>query len=398
MVYVRSRALRPRLVRRTDCGQAGERLEGQLTTCTRQADFAESGASILVRVVSKRMKLGALLLSVLVGSAFLLTTPLHAQRIADRPADPPHLVESVRQLGSFTLGGQPFTATLHEQAISPTPKSGPASTVSGLDILDAGSNVVYQESFAVSYVDGRFTQSLSVSGSRLDAAGGQALVLRFLEDPSDSGGNETWQMFTLVNGALKRYGAPLPLGQGTGTVNGVLAGVMLQGGIGVVPLASTAEPVEFQVWAGSFFVAVPVRIDWGSGQWSEAEECFVTDGGSLRPAGCNMKVSLRRLSVSDGAVVTLYPQPQEDPYAARQIPLRSNSALEFLAARARATWQNRGERFSCSFDDLWLHVRIDGADGWVHSPADFAALGMPVRRSGPITHSAQYWNFPIGSC
>lgn len=94
-----------------------------------------------------------------------------------------------------------------------------------------------------------------------------------------------------------------------------------------------------------------------------------------------MKVSLRRLSVSDGAVVTLYPQPQEDPYAARQIPLRSNSALEFLAARARATWQNRGERFSCSFDDLWLHVRIDGADGWVHSPADFAALGMPA--AGP---------------
>jgi hypothetical protein len=377
MAYVRATALRSRLVRGTDWGQARERREGQLTTCTRQADFAESGASILVRVETKRMKPGALFLGLLAGGILFLTAPLHAQRVADRPADPPHLVESVRQLGSFTLGGQPFTATFHEQTISPTPKSGPASTVSGLDILDAGSNVVYQESFAVSYVDGRFAQTLSVSGSRLNAAGGQALVLRFLEDPSDSGGNETWQMFTLVNGTLKRYGAPLPLGQGTGTVNGVLTGVMLQGGIGVVPLASTAEPVEFQVWAGSFFVAVPVRIDWGSGQWSEAEECFVTEGGSLRPAGCNMKVSLGRLSISDGAVVTIYPQPKEDAYAARQIPLRTNSAIEFPAARARASWQNRGERFSCSFDDLWLHVRIDGADGWVHSPADFAALGLP---------------------
>jgi hypothetical protein len=94
-----------------------------------------------------------------------------------------------------------------------------------------------------------------------------------------------------------------------------------------------------------------------------------------------MKVALRRGPIADGAVVTLYPQPQEDPYAAKQVPLRNNSALEFPSARARANWQNRGDRFSCSFDDLWLRVRIDGAEGWIHSPADFAALGLPT--AGP---------------
>jgi hypothetical protein len=326
------------------------------------------------------MKRRGLLLRIFLGGIIVLlstTAALHARQNADRPPDTPHLVESARQLGSFTLADRSFTAIIHEESISPTPRAGAQATLSGLEIRDAGGNQVYQESFAVLFADGRFTQTLTVSGTRLDAAGGQALVLRFLEESADSGANETWQMFSLVNGALMHYGAPLPVGQGSATVNGVVTGVMLQGGIGVVPLASTAEPVEFQVWAGSFFVAVPVRVDWEHGQWSEAEECFVTQGGSLQPSGCNMKVALRRQPIVDGATVTLYAQPQEDPYAARPIPVRSNSALEFLAVRARAKWQDRGDRFACSFDDLWLRVRIDGAEGWVHSPADFAALGLP---------------------
>jgi len=27
--------------------------------------------------------------------------------------------------------------------------------------------------------------------------------------------------------------------------------------------------------------------------------------------------------------------------------------------------------------DLWLKVRIDGKEGWIHSEEDFQALGLP---------------------
>jgi hypothetical protein len=28
-------------------------------------------------------------------------------------------------------------------------------------------------------------------------------------------------------------------------------------------------------------------------------------------------------------------------------------------------------------DDPWLHVRIDGREGWLHTAEDFAAIGVP---------------------
>jgi hypothetical protein len=312
----------------------------------------------------------------LIGAAFICAPALHSQEMPARTANVPRVTESEQRLGVFTLSGQTFTVTTLKQTISPASSTRFATTVSEMQIRDGNSNPVYQQTFPASITDGRFLQTLTVSGSLLEGAGGQALVLRFLEDSGAPSGTESWQMFSLVNGKLARYGAPLPLGQGTVAVNGVLTGVMLQGGIGVVPLVSTAEALEFRVWAGNFFVNVPVRIDWARGQWSEGEQCFTNEGGSLRPTGCNLRATPNRQPAAEGAAVTLFAQPEENPYTARQVPVRPNSALDFPAARALVKWKNSGERFTCSFDDLWLRVRIDGTEGWVHSPADFSALGL----------------------
>jgi hypothetical protein len=318
-----------------------------------------------------------LLPQLLIGAAFLCAPALHAQEAPNQTAEVARVTESEQQLGAFTLGGQTFAVVARSQTISRASSARFATTVSRLEIQDANANAVYQETFPASIADGRFLQTLRVAESMLEGAGGQALILRFVEDPAAEGSGESWQMFGLVNGKLTRYGAPLPLGQGGGAVNGVLTGVMLSGGIGVVPLASTAEALEFRAWAGNFYVNVPVRIDWPTGQWSEGEQCFATEGGSLHPAGCNLRVTPVRQPVAEGAVVTLYQQPQEDAYSARRVLLHPNSTIEFPAARALVKWQNDGDRFTCSFDELWLRVRIDGNEGWVHSATDFTSLGLP---------------------
>jgi hypothetical protein len=312
----------------------------------------------------------------LFGAAFLCATLLHAQNMPTPAAESPRLTESAQRLGTFTLGGQAFSVTTRSQTISPASNAQFATTLSGLEILDANANAVYQETFPDSIADGRFLQTLTVSGSLLEGAGGRALVLRFVEDPASAGTGESWQMFGLVNGKLAPYGAPLPLGQGGLAVNGVMTGVMLRGGIGVVPLASTAEALEFRVWAGHFFLGVPVRVDWAQGRWSEAEQCFANQDGTFLPVGCNLRVTPIRGPVAEGAAATLYPQPVEDAYAAMQVPVYANSIVEFPAARALVKWQNTGDRFTCTFGDLWLQVRIDGKEGWVHSTTDFGALGL----------------------
>jgi hypothetical protein len=312
----------------------------------------------------------------LLSAAFLCAPAVCAQETAAPASGIPRVTESERRLGMFTLGGQAFTATARSQTISPASNARFATTVSELEIRDANGRTIYQATFPAAITDGRFLQTLAVSASLFEGAGGRALLLRFVEDPVSTGTGESWQMFGMVNGKFTRYGAPLGLGQGGSAVNGVLAGVMLRGGIGVVPLASTAEALEFRVWTGNFFLHVPVRMDWAQGQWSEAEQCFATDHGTLQPVGCNLRITPVRQPAAEGATVTLYAQPEENAYTARQIAVHSNSALEFPAARALVKWQNSGERFTCSVENVWLRVRIDGNEGWVHSAADFAALGL----------------------
>jgi hypothetical protein len=328
------------------------------------------------------MTKAGLLAPLLLGAPFLCAPALYAQDAPLPAAAVPRVVESEQRLGMFTLDGQAFTVMTRSQTISPASSARFATTVWELEIRDANANAVYQETFPTSIADGNFMQTMTVSGSLLEGAGGRALLLRFVEDLGSAGVSESWQMFGLVNGTLTRYGAPVPLGQSAATINGVLTGVMLRGGIGVVPLASTAEALEFRVWAGNFFVNVPVRIDWAQGQWSEGEQCFSNEGGSLQPTGCNLRVTLLRQPVAEGAAVTLYAQPQENTYDALQVPVRGDSAVEFPAARALVKWQNSGDRFTCRLDDVWLRVRIDESEGWVHSATDFAALGLTPFGSG----------------
>jgi hypothetical protein len=329
------------------------------------------------------MKNAGLLLPLLLAATVVGPPRLPAQQEASSAPAVPRVIETEQRLGTFVLGGQSYTVLARSQTISPASSTRFATTVSEVEIRDANSATAYREIFPTSPADGRFLQTMTVSASLLEGTGGQALVLRFIEDAEPAGGKESWQMFGLVGGQFTRYGAPLPLGQGGAAINGVLTGVMLRGGIGVVPLASTADALEFRVWAGSFFVGVPVRIAWATGQWSEAEQCFSNADGSLQPTGCNLRVIAARGAVPEGATVTLYAQPEENAYTARQIPVRQNSAVEFPSVRARVEWRTVGDRFSCDVKDLWLRVRIDGNEGWVHSAADLAALGLPAAGATP---------------
>jgi hypothetical protein len=299
----------------------------------------------------------------------------------------------VRQLGPFAIGGQQFTMSLEMKKIAGTvgqpPPEGASETLWELEILDTNGNVVYQETFPYALANGRFVQVTTASAYVLSGNGGAALVIRFLTvpavEPGTEGnpGRESWQVFGLVNGRFASFGAVLPVGQGANiTVGGVVAGVMVRGGIAVVPLASTAERLEFRAWTGNFYAFVPVRVDWTGGQWGEGEQCYGLAGGTLQKGGCNMRVEARREiqpgDTATAASLRLFSAPDGDPYNAQTVSVRSDSQTEFLETRAVVRWRESGQRVECTFDDVWLHVIIDGLEGWVHTEADFAALGLPL--------------------
>ena len=288
------------------------------------------------------------------------------------------MVETEQGLGAVAIGGQTYTVATRQASLSSADDANFATTLTALEIRDANEAVAYQEGFPYEVQEGHFAQRLSAAASVLEGAGGRALVIRFVEESAAAGGGrESWRVFGTVNGSLAPFPAPLPLGQSSSTVGGVLTGVMVRGGIGVVPLASTAELLEFRAWTGHFFVYVPVRVDWQQGQWSEAQQCFELDGGSLSQNGCNLRVVATAQPRGNGSIVTLRPEPADDPYTERHITPGPATTVEFLLARAVVNWESSGGRITCRFDDLWLRVRIGGNEGWVHSEADFAALGLP---------------------
>jgi hypothetical protein len=306
-------------------------------------------------------------------------------------SDAPQLKDIQRSQGPFRIGGADYTVVLHDKqlAAAPAKSQGAApkgtaakatATLEALEILDAAGNIVYQDSFPYGVTEGQFTQRVMASAQLMAGDGGQAIVIHYTKESPSGRSPESWQVFGLVNGKLASFGAPLPLGQGEGiAAGGVVTGVMVKNGISVVPLASTADKLEFRVWEGHFSIDVVVRVDWVRGQWSQGEECYELGEGDLKPKGCNLRVvATPRARGSDSGYVQLFAATDGDEHNAQQVEVRSDSAVEFVETRAVVNWMADGDRIACSFDDVWLHVRIDGKDGWVHGDADFAALGLPA--------------------
>ena len=305
----------------------------------------------------------------------------------------PRLTNSVTREGPFSLGDQQYTVLLQDKVLLENRSHLPSfadstATLWHLQILDTHENSAYEETFPYSVVQRRFAQPLSASASLLPGTGGVALVLRFLERPSTSPDsesqwdNESWQVFGIVNGHLVPFGPVLPLGRGTDiTVGGALAAVMIKGGIELMPMASTAEVLAFRVWTGHFYALVPVRFDWTHGKWGEGEQCYATDNGSLRERGCIMRLeaaSQPRPSDSDPLYVHLFETPDGNLDNSVNIGISADSHPEFLDMMAIVQWQSTGQRIECRFRNLWLRIRINGHEGWVHGQQSFAALGLPL--------------------
>jgi hypothetical protein len=319
----------------------------------------------------------------LLGFLALLAPQVSAQ--AAKPAAPveaSRVLDTEQTLGTYAIASHKYTVIAHEKALTRSSDPKFAATLGEIEVRGTSGGPVYRKVFPADLLDGHFAKAITASASVFEGAGGAALVIRYIEEPSAPGEDESWQVFALVNNKLALIGAPLPPGGSDGlAVGGVLTGVMVGGGVNVMPLASKAEALEFRAWTGNFFVYVPVRMDWAAGQWGEGEQCFANTTGTLTKTGCNMRILAAARPQAQGLVVSLYAEPVEDPYHAEQVPVVSGSRFEILAARAIVNWRDSGDRVSCSFEDMWLRVRVKaGQEGWIHSGPDFVALGLP---SGP---------------
>jgi hypothetical protein len=295
--------------------------------------------------------------------------------------------DAERRAGPFALAGQDYTVLLREKRFAGVSEPALAQTLAGVEIRDAAGNVSYQKTFPFAIEQGRLQRSLSASAQLTSGKTGAGIVIHYREQTAASQAgaqqtSESWQFFGLVNGRLAPLGKPLPIGEGM--TGGPFMGVMMRAANGAVSVISQPDTFEVRAWAGNFYVFVPLRVDWNHGGITAGQRCMEMIGGGLQETGCDMRVEAERTPSSEEfGFLRLFGEANENMGTAEHLVVQKNSTIEILGSRAITNWKENGELIQPVFTDVWLHVRIDKHDGWIHGEEDFAAIGVPAGSPAP---------------
>ena len=366
----------------------------------------------------KTLRLAAIGLLIIGASAFgwrVMRARLHPQTSAtsaqpsairtvdSKPQNPSPQVSSTvplasgspKRLGPFSIAGRDYTVELEMKKV--TPGSSDEDTVVAMEIRDVDGMVQYRRTFP--YVEGTEDDysGWSISALLLVGTNVTGLLVSYdsYSEPSAPEEEPTgwFQIFGVVNGKFVPFDAPLE-------VQGGLLDEYVEGHTykAARPLGAEADAVEFKVWTGHCRMIFPVRVNWAQGRLAPAEECVkaARDLGG----GCQYRLVPEDKLYSQGITfVRLWPNPDEKSGQPVKTVVKTDSKVELLTARVATHWaegnpagptaDSKGPMddagsFGVTSDgvpdsdtDLWLKVRIDTKEGWMHSEEDFRALGLP---------------------
>jgi hypothetical protein len=302
--------------------------------------------------------------------------------------------ETEDRLGPFSISGNEYTVVLREKECVPG-SNGHGNdldlgmSVVAMEIRDAKGVVLYQRAFP--YRPGGEDGSVAwrVWVSTLSGTSGSGLLVAYSYESEPSAPTQEypdwWQVFGVVEGKLKAFGAPIytELVGGSDTARSG------------APVGLGSDELQFKVWTGHFRIVFPVRVDWAQGKLTPVQPCEPSATGGAE--ACQYKVlpeDLRR--EDDRTFVSLCSSPAEGCQQPERVVVRDDSKVDLLIAQVKATWNagvaalpsttpgqdanamgDAGGITLGPADGLWLKVRIDGKEGWMHGEEDFNVLGLP---------------------
>jgi len=292
--------------------------------------------------------------------------------------------DAERRDGPFVIAGQKYTVVLREKRLANAKDPTLAQTLAGLQINDDAGDVSYQKTFSYVVDQDHFQQNVSASAQLASGKTGAGLVIYYREQTAGSRTSapqitEFWQLFGLRNGKLSPLGKPAPIGEGVG--GGPFMGVMMRAANGTVSVISQPDLTEVRVWTGYFYVFVPLRVDWNHGGLAQGQRCMEISG---EETGCDMRVeAARKPPAEEYGFIRLFAEAYDYPDAAAHVVVQKESKVEILGSRAITKWDESEDLIQPNFSDVWLHVSIDGQQGWIHGEEDFAAIGLPRGNPSP---------------
>jgi len=281
-------------------------------------------------------------------------------------------IEDARQtLGPFALAGESYTVVLHEKRWSGTKAGDSDTALASLEIRAASGAVAHRETFTYSVHQGRFESWCSASARVLKGNMINAILIDVGCLPSAPQSGGTWELFGVWDGKFMRLGAPF-------TAQGDIVR-FVPGPVTKVGKATSfqSDVLELRVWTGNFHVVVPMTVNWMQGRLMPPR-CFEQTGHGMREGGCDLAVEVERVPTEDELTfVRLFTEPNESFGIPKHVVVKRDAKVEFLGAHAQVVASGSEAVEIGVADDPWLHVRIDGRDGWLHTQEDFSALGVP---------------------
>jgi hypothetical protein len=279
-------------------------------------------------------------------------------------ASPPPVVssppETEKRLGPFSINGNNYVVVLRQE-----PQSRGGQTVSAMEIRDSRDTLLYKRSFRSQPDRVSHSESWYVSAHLMTRGNGTGLMVNYSRDGEPSAHEETtwWQLFGVVDGVLRPFTGPLAV----------------QGDL----LDSHFDNFDFRVWAHYASLIFPVRVDWAEGKMLPEQNCETIP--------CQFKVIPKEPGYrGDLTFVRLCPDP-EKCQSPERVLVKNDSNIEIASCSALVRW-NPGNVLDQSSegksamdgeagitvpgDAVWLKMRIDGKEGWVHDEEDFMRIGM----------------------
>jgi hypothetical protein len=291
---------------------------------------------------------------------------------ATHSSEGPELQDVEERKGPFTFGGQTFTVLSHNKRVSG--KQGEfAQALASLDIEDATGAVLHHEEFPHTVENGEFTETCSVSVNPITGSNGAGLLVDTGCLPSAPMSGGPWQIFGIVNGKLATIGKPF---YAEGEMGDFVPGkVNHMGNLTQI----LADELMIRLFTGYFFVSVPIRVNWMEGKLALAHHCFYQTGHGMAEGGCEMPIEgvERHPGEQELTFVRMFGEPHEQIVTPAHVVVKKDSQVEILAGKVLVTWVEGKDGIGLGVaDDIWVKVRIDGKEGWIHSDEDLQAIGL----------------------
>jgi hypothetical protein len=171
-----------------------------------------------------------------------------------------------------------------------------------MEIKDALEKVHYHKSFPYEVSGGRFVETTEASAQLLRGRQGRWLLITYGTLPSTPLGGESWQVFGLFAGppSTPLAGRLVPFSKPI-----FAEGQLINGKPGKKVVETSQEPklqgdvLHFRVWAGNFFVIIPLRILWFQNTIGPAWRCVKMTARGPQPV-CEVKVEAERHPAGPG--------------------------------------------------------------------------------------------------